>query len=140
MEPATSTPLAAEHPFDRAIALHDLGDGRSVARTSAAYANMVGPFGGTIAAALLQSALTHPSRLGDPVAFTVNFANAIADGPYEIAARAVRTNRSTQHWSIVASQAGEVVTTATAVFAKRRATWSQQEVEAPSSVVPFDQV
>lgn len=128
------------HPFDDAITLHDLGDSRFVARTSAAYANMVGPFGGTIAAALLQSALAHPSRLGDPIALTVNFASAIASGTYEIAAHAVRTNRSTQHWSIAASQAGEVVTTATAVFAKRRPTWSQSDVIAPNPVAPFDQL
>jgi acyl-CoA thioesterase len=129
-----------EHPFDSAIALDGLGDGRSIARTHAAYANMVGPFGGTIGAVLLQGALTHPSRLGDPVALTVNFASAIADGAYEIAAQAVRTNRSTQHWSIVATQAGEAVSVATAVFAKRRTTWSQPDVHAPDSVVPFDQV
>lgn len=130
----------SEHPFDRAIALDDLGDGRFVARTSTGYANMVGPFGGAIAAVLMQCALRHPSRLGDPVAFTVNFASAIADGAYDIAARPARTNRSTQHWSIVASQAGEVVATATAVFAKRRETWSQAEAEPPASVIPFERL
>jgi acyl-coenzyme A thioesterase PaaI-like protein len=140
MESATSTPLAAGHPFDRAIALEELGDGRFLARTSAEYANMVGPFGGTIAAALLQSALMHPSRLGDPVALTVNFASAIADGAYDIAARAVRTNRSTQHWTIVASQVGEVVATASAVFASRRATWSRLDLESPAAAARFDQV
>jgi hypothetical protein len=129
-----------EHPFDRAIALEGLGDGRFVARTTAEYANMVGPFGGSIASVLMQSVLGHPDRLGDPVAFTVNFAGPIADGAYEIAARAVRTNRSTQHWSIVASQADDVVATATAVFAKRRPTWSRSEAEPPPSVVPFDRL
>ncbi|NRF71646.1 thioesterase family protein [Aquincola sp. S2] len=128
----------AEHPFDRAIALDDLGDGRFAAGTSAQYANMVGPFGGVIAAALMQSVLRHPARLGDPVAFTINFASAIADGVYEIAAHPVRTNRSTQHWSIVATQSGDVVATATAVFAKRRPTWSRPEAEPPPPVVPFD--
>lgn len=130
----------AEHSFDRAITLDDPGDGRFVARTSAQYANMVGPFGGVIAAALMQSVLGHPARLGDPVAFTVNFASAIADGAYEIAVHPERTNRSTQHWSIVASQSGDIVATATAVFAKRRPTWSRPDVEPPPSVVPFDRL
>ena len=130
----------SEHPFDRAITIDGLGDGRFVARTTAHYANMVGPFGGVTAAVLMQCALEHPARLGDPVAFTVNFASAIGDGPYEIAARPERTNRSTQHWSIVASQSGEVVATATAVFAKRRPTWSRTEAEPPLSVVPFDRL
>ncbi|MDM0040704.1 thioesterase family protein [Variovorax sp. J22G21] len=129
-----------EHPFDSAIALDGLGDERFVARTTAEYANMVGPFGGTIAAVLMQSVLGHPARLGDPVAFTVNFASPIADGAYEIVARPARTNRSTQHWSIVASQSGDVVATATAVFAKRRPTWSRSEAEPPPSVVPFDRL
>jgi acyl-CoA thioesterase len=129
-----------QHPFDRAIDLDELGDGRFAARTSPAYANMVGPFGGVIAAALLQSALRHPSRVGDPVAFTVNFAGPVADGAYDIAARTARTNRSTQHWSIVSSQSDVVVATATAVFAKRRPTWSRSDAEPPPSVVPFDQL
>src|SRR4051812_47377176 len=130
----------AEHPFDGAIALDALGDGRFVARTTDPYANMVGPFGGVTAAVLIQSVLGHPARLGDPVAFTVNFASAIAEGAYEVAARPARTNRSTQHWSIVASQAGDVVATATAVFAMRRPTWSRPEAEPPPTVVPFDRL
>jgi acyl-coenzyme A thioesterase PaaI-like protein len=138
LDPILTT--ATVHPFDRAIALDELGEGRFAARTSAAYANMVGPFGGAVAATLMQAALMHPSRLGDPVAFTVNFASAIADGVYEIAARPERTNRSTQHWSIVASQSGAAAATATAVFAKRRTTWSRPDAEPPASIVPFDQL
>lgn len=126
-----------EHPFDRAIAFDDPGDGRLVARTSAHYANMVGPFGGVIAAALMQSVLKHPARLGNPVAFTVNFASPIAEGAYEVTAQEERTNRTTQHWSIRASQSGGVVATATAVFATRRSTWSCPEAE-PPTIVPYD--
>lgn len=130
----------AEHPFDGAIALDVLGDGRFLARTTDLYANMVGPFGGVTAAVLMQCLLRHPARLGDPVAFTVNFASAIAEGAYEVVARPTRTNRSTQHWSITASQSGDVVATATAVVATRRRTWSRPEAEPPSPVVPFDRL
>ena len=61
---------------------------------------MVGPFGGITAAQMLQAVLQHPQRLGDPVSLTVNFAAALADGPFTVQARPARTNRSTQHWVI----------------------------------------
>ena len=44
------------HPFDRAIALQALGEHRVQGRPDAAYANMVGPFGGITAATLLSAA------------------------------------------------------------------------------------
>lgn len=121
------------HPFDTAMALTPAGDDRFHGATSPAYANMVGPFGGTTGAVLLNAALLHPARLGEPIALTVNFASALTDGAFEIEARAVRTNRSTQHWTMALSQGGEVTTTATAVFAVRRPTWS-----APEAVAPID--
>jgi hypothetical protein len=92
---------------------------------------MVGPFGGITAATMLKAALIHPARLGDPVALTVNYAGPVADGQFRIDAAAVRTNRSTQHWSIELTQNGEAVTTATAVFALRRATWTSTEIGRP---------
>ena len=79
----------------------------------------------------LSSVLEHPARLGDPSALTVNFASPLADGDFEITARPVRTNRSTQHWSLELSQGGEVAATATAVFAQRRPTWSAPEAGPP---------
>jgi len=124
------------HPFDTAIALTPIGDERFLGATTPAYANMVGPFGGTTGAALLQAAMLHPARLGHPIALTVNFASALADGEFEIEARAVRTNRSTQHWSIALRQGGEVAATASAVFAQRRETWSAPEATAPQDPPP----
>ncbi len=107
------------HPFDTAIALTPIDMNRSRGATTPAYANMVGPFGGTTAAALLNAALRHPARQGDPIALTVNYASALADGAFEIDARAVRTNRSTQHWVLQLLQGDGVAATATAVFAVR---------------------
>ena len=126
------------HPFDAAIALTPAHDNHFQGATSPAYANMVGPFGGTTCASLLHAALLHPARLGDPVALTVNFASAVADGDFEIEARAVRTNRSTQHWIIELKQSGEVAATATAVFAQRRETWGASEAVAPAGLPPPD--
>lgn len=125
---------ADAHPFDTAVALEALGDGRYTGHTQPAYANMVGPFGGITAATLLQAVEQHPDRLGLPLALTVNYAGPVADGPFEVTAHPVRTNRSTQHWSLGLAQDGEVSTTATAVYGIRRHTWSSTEATCP--VVP----
>jgi acyl-CoA thioesterase len=122
------------HPFDTATLLEHLNDGVFRGRTSPAYANMVGPFGGVIAACLLQAPMQHPLRLGAPIALTANFAAALADGEFAVVARPLRTNRSTQHWAIEMSQADEVVASATAVFAERRETWSAPEAAPPADL------
>ena len=119
------------HPLDEAIDLKAAAPGEFMGATHPAYANMVGPFGGTTAAQLLQAAWLHPDRLGEPVALTVNFAAPVADGEIRFLARAARTNRSTQHWIIEARQGEEAVATATAVFAVRRETWSAGEALMP---------
>lgn len=105
------------HPFDTAIALEQQGEDLWQGHTSAAYANMVGPFGGITAAQALNAVLRDPRRLGEPVAFTVNFAAALADGPFLVHARPARTNRSTQHWTVEMRQGEHTVATATAVAA-----------------------
>ena len=120
------------HPLDKAVSLERMADGSFRGYVSPDYANMIGPFGGTTAASLLQAAMLHEARIGDPVALTVNFAAALLDGEFHISSRPVRTNRSTQHWIIELSQAGEVAASATAVFAVRRETWSAPEAVAPT--------
>jgi acyl-CoA thioesterase len=127
------------HPLDAAIALEPAGEHRYRGSTSADYANMVGPFGGVIAATLLNAALTHPQRLGDPLSLTVHYAAPIADGDYDISARPMRTNRNTQHWLIELLQGDGVAAFATAVFANRRDTWGATETPFPE-VPPPDAV
>jgi acyl-CoA thioesterase len=125
------------HPLDQATLLRQNSDGSLTGRTDPAYAHAVGPFGGITAATLLNAALSHSARLGDPLSLTANYARPIADGEFRIDAVPVCTNRSTQHWSITLSQGGEIATTATAVFAVRRHTGSSTEV-APPEVPPVD--
>ena len=132
--------MARMHPFDEAIDLQASAPHEFTGATHPAYANMIGPFGGTTSAQLLQSAMLHPERLGEPVALTVNFAAPVADGAIRFVARPVRTNRSTQHWIIEAHQAEGVVATATAVFAVRRETWSDVEAVMPANVPAPDAV
>lgn len=140
------TTVSAEHPFDQAVALAPVAitaheHGREAARhwqgqTHPDYMNMVGPFGGVIAAQAMNAILQHPELLGEPVSFTANFAAAVQAGGFRAQARPVRTNRSTQHWQVTLSQTNSegvdsVVLTATAVTAKRRQTWSAVDAVMP---------
>lgn len=141
----------ALHPFDEAVSL-SLSTSAAQAsaanapcvfegQTHPAYANMVGPFGGITAAQALQAVLQHPQRLGEPVSLTVNFAAGLVDGAFRVESRPVRTNRSTQHWTVTlwqTSAAGteEVMLTATAVTAVRRTTWSAVDERMPMVAVP----
>lgn len=134
-----------QHVFDKAIALDPSGirAGHFTGTTSPDYWNMVGPFGGTTAAVLLQAVMRHPDLLGTPIALTVNYASAIVAGAFDVQATPVRTNRSTQHWTLQITQpdaAGvpQVTTTATVVTAHRRETWSQNDMPMPEVPQPAD--
>ncbi|MGU3435000.1 acyl-CoA thioesterase [Actinomycetes bacterium M1A6_2h] len=131
------------HVFDDALALESLGDGTFRGRTSTPYNNMVGPFGGLTSALLIRAVNQHPDRVGDPLSITINFAGPIAEGDFEISARATRTNRSNQHWYLEIQQNGTVATTATAVFGSHRDTWDSDEairpgVPSPDAIVPIE--
>lgn len=134
-----------KHPLDRALTLahSDLRVGQFTGATSPAYWNMVGPFGGTTAAVMLQAVLRHPDLLGEPVALTVNYAAAVLAGEFELLAVPVRTNRSTQHWTVHMSQTGpdgkpQVTTTGTVVTAIRRETWGADDLPMPAVPSPSD--
>ncbi len=126
------------HDFDAAVALTPQADGTWLGHTSYAYANMVGPYGGITAAQALNAVMRHPERLGEPVAFTVNYAAALADGPFTVLTRAARTNRSTQHWIVEVRQQGEAVLTGTVFTALRRETWAAVEHRMPAVPPPGD--
>lgn len=126
--------MTADKPmpvFDVAIALEQGDEGQYTGQTHPAYANMVGPFGGIIGAALLNAIVRHPRRLGDPLSLTVHFSAPIADGAFSVEAKAVRTNRSTQHWYVELTQGDQVAAFATAVTALRRDTWNQLDAIFP---------
>lgn len=134
---------SAPHPFDQALQLHSEAPGQYQyqGQTHPGYWNMVGPFGGITAATLLQAVMQHPDRLGDPLSLTVNYAGALTAGPFTVQATPVRTNRSTQHWTLSILQADAegaqvVTTTATVVTAVRRETWSVGDVPMPEVPLP----
>ena len=129
------------HPLDEALALTSGAPGLYRGRATPAYWNMVGPFGGVTAATVLQAIMRHPGLLGEPLSLTVNFAGALGQGPFTVQATPVRTNRSTQHWTLSVVQAGSdgaevVTTTATAVTAARRETWSAADTPMPAVPAP----
>lgn len=124
------------HAFDTAISLAGNGTGHYVGQTTPAYANMVGPFGGVTAAAIVQAIELHPDRIGEPVALTVNYLAPVHEGDFDIAVRVVRTNRTNQHWTAEVSQEHGVTTTATAVFGLRRTAWSDTEARMPTAPEP----
>lgn len=124
------------HVFDQAIALQPRDEGLWQGQTSPAYANMIGPYGGITAAQTLSAVLQHPDLRGEPVALTINFAAAVADGEFHLRPRAVRTNRSTQHWMVEMLQRDQVVSTATVVTATRRETWGGHEAAMPQVPSP----
>ena len=128
-----TTPAPTSHAFDRAINLTAAGTNLFRGEVDDSFQNMVGPFGGVTAATLLNGALQHPERIGEPVSLTVNFAGPGQLGAFELEAIPLRTNRSTQHWLLLQKQGGEVVTSGTAFFATRRETWSEQQHEMPAA-------
>jgi len=135
------TATTSLHPLDDALALTPGAADLFTGRTTAPYWNMVGPFGGITAATLLQAVMQHPARLGEPLSMTVNYAGAIAEGAFEVQATPLRTNRSTQHWSITLRQIGkegapQVMTSGTAVTAARRNTWSATDLPMPRVPAP----
>ena len=133
--------MTSLHPLDKALALESVTPGQYRGHTSPGYWNMVGPYGGATVATALRAVLLHPQLLGEPLSLTVNFAAALTAGPFTVQAEPVRTNRSTQHWNISILQTDAqgqqvVTTTATAVTAVRRDTWSLGDVPMPAVPPP----
>ena len=58
------------HQLDQAFSLHTTM-AASMGKTSTAYQNMIGPYGGITAAAMLKAMQAHPERQGEPLTLTV---------------------------------------------------------------------
>ena len=126
----------SSHLFDQFIALKPMGHGRFSGLAQPSYWNMVGPFGGVVAATATRAVMLHPDRLGEPVSISANFCAAMGPGSFDVLARPVRTNRSTQHWIVEINQTSvtgesQTVLTATLVTANRRETWSLSDMPMP---------
>jgi acyl-CoA thioesterase len=110
--------------------------------TDLAYWNMAGPFGGWIASQLLGRVLDDPDRLGDPVATSTSFVGAIAEGPFTIGLRRLRTNRSTDFWWTELRQVQDgveqVCAYATVALARRPVTTTYVDEPMPQTLPPED--
>jgi hypothetical protein len=124
------------HSLDSATRLERLGPEQLSGNTSPLYANLSGPFGGWTAAVLMRAVLEDSRRQGAPVALTVNYCAAIADGAFEISCRERRTGKSTQHWSLELTQGERVAATASVVCGARRAVWSHHPASRPPIAAP----
>jgi acyl-CoA thioesterase len=131
--------MPPQHPFDLARTLERAGERRWHGRTSEAYWNMAGPFGGTTAATLLRAALLDQPEGVEPVALTVNFCAALASGAFTVTAHEMRSGKSVRHVSVQMRQGETTMATASVVLAARRTTWSHQVVQMPQ-VPPADAV
>lgn len=129
------------HPFDESLKLSPIDDNTVSGRPPLAYWNMVGPFGGTTAAILLAAVMRRQDRLGEPLVLTVNFCAPLKDRPYEMCARLMRSNKSTQHWHVELTQLDPdaddgstiCVAQATVVMGVRRDAWALQAATAPAA-------
>ena len=133
------------HAFDQALQLRTLQQdpqgGRYAGQTHAAWDNMVGPYGGILAAIAVQGAQQHPAFLGQPLALTVNYAGPAASGAWELQIYLARTNRSTQHWTFELGQteadgAPNVVLTGTLMSGLHRPTWGGTDMPMPDVPPP----
>ena len=124
------------HPFDKAVELVVTSPDAYQGYIPQTYANMVGPFGGIIVAVILNGILSHKECQGEPISLTVNFAGPIADAPFELTVRLMRTNRSNQHWIADITQDSKIAATATAVLAIRQETWMMPEALPPTAPNP----
>jgi acyl-CoA thioesterase len=126
--------------FDRAVTLERGEPGRYAGTTSDAYWNLIGPFGGWIAAVLLAALSDGAPPASAPLSLSTNFAAAIEPGPFVVTTRNLRRNRSTDFWfaELMQTVAGSAThcANATAVFAGRRSTAAYREVEPPDVAAP----
>lgn len=132
----------AVHPLDQATALERQADGTLRGRVTGSYGNKIGQFGGATAATLLRAVVEDERRIGEPLSMTVNFCAPMPDGEFWVRVQPVKTGGSTQHWQVELrtgrpdDEAG-LIATASAVTARRRATWSHRPASAPD-MPPFD--
>jgi acyl-CoA thioesterase len=124
------------HPLDVATSLVRRGENNLSGETSDHYWNFAGPFGGYVAALMMQAVMTDPRRLGPPVAQTVNYCGAMSKGAFEIAVSLDRGGKATQHWSMRLMQGDAVTATATLVCANRRETFAHMAVTMPAVPPP----
>lgn len=120
-----------DHVFDRAIALTETAKGEWSGRSSPTYANMVGAYGGIVAATLLNSVLSDDRHTGTPVSQTVNFCTGLGAGAFVITTKLQRGGKYVQHWNTELTQSDTIIATSSIVMGARGDTFSHQPAPIP---------
>lgn len=99
--------MTAPHPLDRSLAITTTGRNVWHSPSSPLYWNSIGPFGGWIAAMLLNAVLCEEEARGDPVSLQAQFIGSLRQAPFSIHTRCLRQGRSTAFWQSEIRQAPE---------------------------------
>ena len=121
-----------EHVFDTAIALTETATGEWSGRSSPDYANMVGAYGGIVAATLLNSVLSDSRVAGTPVSQTVNFCTGLGTGEFRITTKLHRAGKYIQHWTTELTQGDSTIATSSVAMGNRSETFSHQPAPMPN--------
>jgi acyl-CoA thioesterase len=125
------------HPLDSLLALHPIDSRTDAVTLTDAYWNFNGQYGGVSCALVMATLLRDPTRLGDPLSMTVNFATPVATGPARLHKTLLAQTRSTQQWQVRITQdvdGSEVLrSVAMVVFAVRRPSYSDVEIAPPQA-------
>lgn len=130
--------------FDEALTLTP-DDSNTVftAHTAPAYQNMIGPWGGITAAALIKALSQRNDTIGQPLSLSLHYLNALAEGEYTISTEMISSTRTTQHFSVRVEQNGKPMLQALSLWgtlreAPREAKHTQPTLPAPETIEPDD--
>lgn len=123
--------MTQQHPLDQATQLEEIAQGHWRGAAIEHYGNMVGAFGGVVAAVFMKAVLNDARLSGQPVSQTVNFCTALALGPFEISSRLLRAGKYTQHWSLELTQNDTICASSSVVIGARADVFSHQPAGRP---------
>ncbi len=122
--------------FEDSLLLTPAGDNLWSGMVDADYRGFGSQFGGWTGAALLKAAMLEPGVKGAPLSLSVLFIEAIAEGPFEIATRLIRSGARLQFWRSELVQRGKVCAHAQATFGVRRETTRFTDAVMPAPPPP----
>src|ERR1041384_4474399 len=94
--------------FADTIELRGAGDNLWEGEVDPDYRGFGSQFGGWTGAALLRGVMGETGERGQPLSLSVLFIEAIAEGPYEISTRLLRSGARLQFWRSELVQGGKV--------------------------------
>jgi len=130
------------HPLDTSLALQRVAGTPSGAaaafmcRAPDRYKNAIGPFGGWIAALLLQAVLRTPDVRGAPLALDAQFMGGMDDEDLEVRVYLLRQNRTVGFWRSEVWQSGRFCSHAQVTMSAERRSMTLQDARVPDAPHP----